>query len=61
MVGDGVRERSLARDVGGKLWGHCIHVGDAVPCCSLLNSLVGKEMRKEVDGIDPLRFTIVLH
>ena len=58
MVGDGVRERSMARAVGVKWWGHCIHVGDAVPCCSLLDSLVGEEMEEEVDGIDPLRFTI---
>ena len=33
VVGGGVLERWLAGDVGGKLWGHCIHVGDAVPCC----------------------------
>ena len=48
----------LARDVDGKLWGHCVHVGDAVPCCSFLNSLGGEEMGEEVDGIDPLRLTI---
>ena len=38
--------------------GHRVQVGDAVPCCSLLNSLGGEEMGEEVDGIDPLRFTI---
>ena len=53
-----MRERWLASDVGGKLWGHCIHVRDAVPCCGFLDGLVGEEMREEVDGIDPLRFTI---
>ena len=58
MVGGGVRERSLARDVDGKLWSHLINIGDAVPCCSFLNSLGGEEMGEEVDGIDPLRFTI---
>ena len=58
MVGGGVRERSLARDVDGKLWGHCIPVGDAVPCYGFLDGLVGEEMREEVDGIDPLRITI---
>ena len=58
VVGGGVLERWLAGDVGGKLWGHCIHVGDAVPCCGFLDGLVGEEMREEVDGIDPLGFTI---
>ena len=58
MVGGGVRERSLARDVDGKLWRHRIHVGDAVPCGGFLNSLGGEKMGEEVDGIDPLRFTI---
>ena len=53
-----MRERWLASDVGGKLWGHCIHVRDAVPCCGFLDGLVGEEMREEVDGIDALGFTI---
>ena len=44
--------------MSGKLWGHCNHVGDAVPCCSLLNSLGGEEVGEEMDGIDPLRLTI---
>ena len=48
----------MARDVGSKLWGHRVHVGDAVPCCSLLNSLGGEEVGEEVDGIDPLGLTI---
>ena len=58
MVGGGVRKRLLARDVDGKLWGHRVHFGDAVPCCSFLNSLGGEETGEEVDGIDSLRFTI---
>ena len=44
MVADGVRERWSASDVGGWLWGHYIHVGDAVPCCGFLDGFVGEEM-----------------
>ena len=58
MVSGGVRRRVLARDVGSELWGHRVHVGDAVPCCSFLNSLGGEEVGEEVDGIDPLGLTI---
>ena len=58
MVCGGVRRRVLARDVGSKLWGHRVHVGDAIPCCSLLNSLGGEEVGEEVNGIDPLGLTI---
>ena len=58
MVVGGVRGRGLSRDVGSELWGHRVHVGDAVPCCSLLNSLGGEEVGEEVDGIDPLGLTI---
>ena len=58
MVCVGVRRRVLARDVGGKLWGHRVYVGDAVPCCSLLNSLRGEEVGGEVDGIDLLGLPI---
>ena len=58
MVGGGVRRRVLARDVNGKLWGHRVHVDDAIPCCSFLNSLGGEEMGEEVDGINPSGLTI---
>ena len=52
MIVGGVQRRWLSRDVGSELWGQRVHVGDAVPCCSLLDSLGREEVGEEVDGID---------